>query len=224
MISTEQEMYDGFNAFMFSRDINVLSKMLARSSFFNSVKDVPGDIVECGVFKGSGMMTWLKLKKLELPNSIKKVIGFDIFDTDKLVNSLSDVDKEPMSHLFESRNYKHTDISKTEIESKIINCGFTSKDFELVEGDISKTASEYVKRNIGFRISLLYLDLDLCNPTYSALESFWPLMSKNGIVIFDEYAYHEWSESNGVDNFFKDKNVRIVSTGLTTPTAFVMKN
>ena len=35
-------------------------------------------IVECGVFKGVEFL-WLKFLKIYLPNSNKKVIGFDMF-------------------------------------------------------------------------------------------------------------------------------------------------
>jgi Macrocin-O-methyltransferase (TylF) len=36
-------------------------KIFARYELFKLVQDVPGDIVECGVFRGSGVYTWVKL-------------------------------------------------------------------------------------------------------------------------------------------------------------------
>ena len=52
---------------------------------------------------------------------------------------------------------------------------------ELIKGDIIKTSANYVKKNKGFRISLLNLDLDTYEGTKAALENFYPVVSKNGI-------------------------------------------
>ena len=49
---------------MLSSDLKVFGKLLARTQLFDKVKDIPGDIVECGVFKGAGWMYWLKLLKV----------------------------------------------------------------------------------------------------------------------------------------------------------------
>lgn len=59
-----QELFDSFNYFMMSSDKRVFNKLAARTLLCESVKDIPGDIVECGVFKGTGLYTFLKLKHL----------------------------------------------------------------------------------------------------------------------------------------------------------------
>ena len=104
---SSQDLYNSFNGFMLSDDLKVFGKLLARTLLMNQVKDVPGDIVECGVFKGTGLLTFLKLKRYLCPNSLKKVIGFDFFNSEKLIESLTSIDKEAMSALFEERNYNH---------------------------------------------------------------------------------------------------------------------
>ena len=93
----KQYIYDAFNDFIFSPDIRVISKLIARIRLFEQIKDVPGDVVECGVFKGSGILSWLKIKKILVPNSFKKVIGFDFFETDALINSLIDIFEHKIS-------------------------------------------------------------------------------------------------------------------------------
>ena len=79
-----QNLYDNFNNFIISEDSRVFNKLVARTLIYDSIKDIPGDIVECGVFKGSGFFTFLKLKKVMNPNSAKKVLGFDYFNTNNL--------------------------------------------------------------------------------------------------------------------------------------------
>lgn len=222
-LGTEQYIYDAFNDFIFSSDTRVLGKLLARNFLYNQVKDVPGDIVECGVFKGSGILTWLKLKKIFTPNSFRKIIGFDFFDTNSLLNSLSGNDRLRMSELFGERHYQHDEAAEQLLRDKIATAGFASSDYELVKGDICKTAPEFAQQRPGLRISLLYIDVDIEEPTYEILKAFWEKIAV-GIVAFDEYAVHQWSESDGADRFFKDKNIQIKATNdYFCPISYVAK-
>jgi hypothetical protein len=208
IISQSQKIYDGFNDFMLSSDIKVFGKLLARTLLFEQVKDVPGDILEFGVFKGTGLMTFLKLKRYFCPNTMK---------------TLSSQDKEAMSTLFKERGFAHEESFKEYLNQSILSYGFESHEFELIKGDASKMSKDYVESRPGLKISLLYLDLDLAKPTYDVLCAMWDKVSKGGIVVFDEYAYQKWSESQGVDQFFEDKNVEIISLNYMAPTACVVK-
>mgnify|MGYP000511893015 CR=1 FL=1 len=205
-----QSLFDSFNSFILSEDRRVFSKLISRALLYNEVKDIPGDIVECGVFKGTGLYTFLKLKGLYNPNSSKKVVGFDFFDTDQLISSISNkTNKEAMDVLFKERNFTHETSFKEYLSTKLIQDGFLNTDFELVDGDLSITSKTYSENNPGFKISLLYLDLDLEIPTYDTLSNFWDNMTKGGIIVLDEYGYHKWSESKGVDRFINEKGIEI---------------
>lgn len=223
VINTSQDLFDAFNSFIFSGDTKVFGKLIARANLFNKVIDVPGDIVECGVFKGSGIFTWLKLKEVLAPNSFKKVMGFDFFDTDGLMAELSGIDKERMNHLFESRNVHMDSAYKDILENMILDAGFGQGDFELIQGDVCKTTYDVVSRRPGFKISLLYLDLDLEKPTYESLSALWPRLSRGGIVVFDEYGYHQWSEALGVDKFIEENNLQVKVLNFNAPTAYIEK-
>lgn len=223
IINIEQKIYDSFNNFILSNDTKIFGKLLARTLLMNKIKDIPGDIVECGVFKGTGIFTFLKLKKYLLPNSGKKIIGFDFFDSETLLSSLENQDKEAMSILFKDRSFKHEKSFYENLNTNINLAGFEEHEYDLIKGDVSKTMPEYFKDRPGLRISMLYLDLDLEEPTYEVLNNAWDRISKGGIVVFDEYAYHTWSESNGVDKFFKDKDIKIKSLNFIAPTAYVIK-
>ena len=169
------------------------------------------------------MFTWLKLKEILAPNSFKKVIGFDFFDTEQLLATLSGVDKERMADLFTSRNFKLDTNYKKILEAMISDAGFGPGAFELIQGDVSKTSYDMVAKRPGLKISLLYMDLDLEQPTYEALCAFWPRVSKGGIVVLDEYAHHQWSESIGVDRFVSENNLKIHTLDFSAPTAYIEK-
>jgi hypothetical protein len=223
IVEQSQDLYDAWNRFIISSDEKLFGKMLARAKFVDMTKSVPGDIVECGVFKGSGMFTFLKLKKFLCPNQLKKVIGFDYFDSTELIETLSGLDKDAMTKLFVDREFEYEDKSYEALEMMIQKCGFKSHEFDLVKGDISETAYEYVDGLPGFRISLLYMDLDLAKPTYDTLRAFWNKVSSGGVVVFDEYAHGSWSEANGVDSFFLDKKIEIITTPFLAPSAYIIK-
>ncbi len=219
----QSEIYDAFEKFIFSGDTKILAKLVARTLIFQSIIHVPGDIVEAGVYRGSGMLTWLKLIKILAPNSMKKVIGFDYFHTDSLLNSLSGQDRESMKALFEVRGYKHEEGAEKFVHDLIAGAGFDRSSYHLVQGDISQLAQEFVAKRPGLKISCLYLDLDLKYPTYQALSAFWDRVSVGGMVVFDEYAYHQWSEAQGADQFFESRNIQIQSLHYPCPTACVIK-
>lgn len=224
IINTPQELFDSFNTFILSDDTKVFNKLIARTIIYNQVKDIPGDIVECGVFKGTGIYTFLKLKRIFNPNSNKKVIGFDFFDNKNLITTLNnDIDRHYMNSLFKDRNFNHDEGFKDYLSEKIINDGFDTNEFELIKGDVSKTTLSFSKDNPGFKISLLYLDLDLEIPTYDTLSNFWDNMTKGGIIVLDEYGYHKWSESKGVDRFINEKGIEVKNLNFLCPTAYIQK-
>jgi len=220
-----QSLYDNFNNFILSNDERLFNKLVSRILLCNEVKDIPGDIVECGVFKGTGLYTFLKLKKIFNPNSSKKVIGFDFFNTKELINSIENKnDQNTMQVLFSERNFEHLNSFRDKLFFQIEKHGFLKSDFDLIEGDICLTTKEFSDNNPGFKISLLYMDVDLEIPTYKALNNLWDNVTKGGIIVFDEYGYHKWSESKGVDKFIKEKNLEIKCLNYLCPTAYIKKN
>lgn len=220
----EQGIFDGFNSFILSKDRRVFNKLVARTLLYDQVKNIPGDIVECGVFKGTGLYTFLKLKQIFNPNSSKKVIGFDFFDTTSLLEAIENIeDKEAMSALFNDRVFKHESSFKDILEKKLEKDGFLPSDYKLIQGDITSTSKSFANKNPGLKISLLYMDLDLGDPTYHTLTNLWDNITTGGLVVFDEYGYHKWSESQGVDRFAKEHNLQIHNLNYACPTAYITK-
>ena len=128
-----------------------------------------------------------------------------------------------MSVLFNEREFKHDESFKDIFKNEILNNGFQEHEFDLVEGDVSLTSKEYSKENPGLKISLLYMDLDLEEPTYNTLVNLWGNVTKGGIVVFDEYGYHKWSEYKGVDRFINENHIEIKTLNFNAPTAYIKK-
>lgn len=218
--STE-DVYAAFNGFIFSRDTRVIAKLLMRAWLFERVRNIPGDIVECGVFKGSGMASWLKIRAAMAPNAFKRVVGFDMFDTNALIASLDAHDKTTMAELFAGRSFALTPSYAEQLSDQLTAMGLTG--FELVVGNIIETSQQYVGVRPGAKISILYIDLDLAEPTYHTLVNLWPLVSDGGYVVFDEYGYHTWSETQGVDRFVRERGLKVLPLDCNSPTAYLIK-
>ena len=220
------EVYSSFNSFIFSNDIKILGKLLHRFDFFQRVKDLPGDIVEVGVFKGSGMATFAKFCEIYCPNSNKKIVGFDIFDnvkSDEVLNKDNAIDKANMNTVY--GKVDSSELSLSSVQGRLDSMNIDKK-YILVQGDVEETVPKFVKENPGFRASLIYIDVDLERPTYYSLLHLWDRLLPGGIILFDEYEYHKFSESNGVERFLKEKGLpyELKSTNWMAPTAYLVKH
>jgi hypothetical protein len=217
--SEEQLLWDAYHRLLLGPDVERMRKLLVRYDFFRMAADLPGDIVECGVFKGAGLLTWLKFLHIHAPGSARRVVGFDTFDA---FAEARGADASAVTAFV--RETGHRGTSPASLRAMCTAAGIDPAHLDLVAGDVRTTASDYARDNPGLRISLLHMDLDLGEPTYCVLSALWPRVVRGGVVVFDEYASPRWSESEGVDRFFADTKVRLRSLPhARTPTAYVVK-
>jgi len=215
MTLNQNQIYD-----QFLRETNVdrLQKIIAKYELFKKVINVPGDICECGVFRGSGIFTWVKLMMIFKPNNNFKVVGFDLFGSNKVKLKFKyKIDKKVQAW------HNSGTISQKDLLKKCKDWGF--KNLKLYAGDVRKTTKKYVKENFGSRISLLYLDVDNYDGTLAILKNLYSKMSKGGLIVFDEYGFKGHGESNAVDKFFEKKKVKLQSLSwANSPTSYIVKD
>jgi hypothetical protein len=127
-----------------------------------------------------------------------------------------------MQSLFEDRKF---DSVGYEIKLKEIleNIGFKNDSYQLVVGNVLDTMQEFLNKNPGFRASIINFDLDLEKPTEHALDLLWSRVVKGGVLIFDEYGIHKWTESNAVDRFIEKHSLTLLRTPWFAPSAYVIK-
>jgi hypothetical protein len=219
---TKQEIYDNYNNLLFNNDTRVMAKMFKRIEYYIEVYKYPGDIVEFGVFKGAGLALFLKLKLIYEPNSNTKIIGFDLFSKKNTLDLMTDKNKSLMDNVI-SRS-EDEDISFETVKKKLKNIS-NEENFMLIKGDASVTCKKFVMNNPGFRIKILYMDLDIDKPTYDVLINIWNNIIINGLIILDEYGHHCWDEANGVDRFLKTINDKYIirNTFVNSPTMVLQK-
>src|SRR5579862_2920270 len=74
---TKREIWRNFQ--LYTRRV-FLKRFLAHYELFRMVKDLPGDIVELGVYHGASLLSWANFLELRnMGDRAKKVIGFDNF-------------------------------------------------------------------------------------------------------------------------------------------------
>ena len=212
MISNQYQIYD-----QFLKDTNIdrLQKILSRYELFKKIINVPGDICECGVFKGAGIFTWIKLLKLFKPNNSFKVIGFDFFENKSKPKFKYKSDKKVLAL------HNKDGISQKDLFKKCEEWNF--KNLKLYAGDVKKTTKKYARDSFGSRIALLYLDVDNYEGTLEILKNLYNKMAKGGVIAFDEYALQGHGESDAVDEFLSNKKIKLKSfSWAKSPTAYII--
>jgi hypothetical protein len=163
---------------------------LSKYEIFKQIVNVNGSIVECGVFVGGGIMTWLHCSSILEPyNHTRKIIGFDTFSGFPSVDE-SDTQTGKSEHLHVgglavAGDPKGELSSLVSIHRQNSPLHHISK-VELVQGDACETIPQYIEANPHTLISLLYLDFDIYKPTKVALNTLYKRVVKGGIVAFDE--------------------------------------
>ena len=197
-----KKMYEYETNYHLTMNEERLSKFLCHYELFRISSKVPGDIVECGVFKGTSLIRFALLRNLLTTQSSSKIIGFDVFN-DTYPSTKFKEDKKQRSRWIKSAG--SSSISKSQLN--LIFKKLEIKNYELVEGDVLKTIPKYVKQKPEIRISILNLDIDFNESTYCCLKYLYNKVSKGGVILLDNYGYTN-GDTDSVDRFFKEINIK----------------
>ena len=158
----------------------------------NTIADLKGDIVECGVWKG----------------------GFSIFlaDTFKDKNIWVSDSFDGFQPLSES-NYEYSgERHNPEYSAMIrVNLEEVQSNFKKynLEGSRIKFLKGFVKDTLPTsgikKISLLRIDVDAYSATLEVLDELYDKVVPGGYIIFDDTCLHE--SLNAIKTFFKKRNI-----------------
>ena len=173
-------------------------------------KNVVGDFVECGVWRGGNLVVFSDLiDKLELN---KKIYAFDTFSgmTDPESKDTDYAGKKAADHMAEQKktpnekNNVHCIASLYEVQQNLNNLSSNSdRKIKYIEGPVEKTLN--YEKNLPEKISILRLDTDWYSSTKKELEILYPRLVKGGVLIIDDYG--SWKGcKQAVDEFFENSN------------------
>lgn len=151
--------------------------------------EVPGCIAEFGVLWGKNLVLWHHMRTIFEPhNHTRKIVGFDTFKGFQSISESQDKDhSEAQEGDFDvSDNYDETlgnILSLHQSEGPIEHID----KFELVKGDICATLGNYLNENPATIFSLVYIDCNLYEPTFTILDKLIPdHVTQGTILAFDE--------------------------------------
>jgi hypothetical protein len=164
---------------------------------------IEGDFVECGVWRGGNAMVAAELFKLY--GVAKKVWLFDTFKgmtapTDADVTAASTKStKEQFAREQRDTHNAWCYASLGDVRSNFEKRGLLSDNVIFVEGDVCQTLTDTAR--IPTSICVLRLDTDWYESTKKELEVLYPMLSRNGCLIIDDYGY--WAGSKkATDEYF----------------------
>jgi hypothetical protein len=171
-----------------------MARFLTRFEIFKKVLDVQGVVVECGVLFGGSLLSWGHFSSiLEPSNHQRRIYGFDTFE------GFSKISEEDMSSNT-SELCKEGDLAVDSEDDlrKGIRIFDKSRYFnhvpkiDLVRGNVLKTVPKFLEKHKHLIVSLLYMDLDIFEPTRFCLTQFLPRMPKDSIIAFDQLNNPQW--------------------------------
>lgn len=168
---------------------------------------IPGDIVECGVWRGGNLV---------IAGLLKKSLGFDrqiwAFDTFAGMTAPTAADFKPADDVdvpkkFASLNRDNHNAWCMASEEEVLqnfHDRVGNRDFRRVKGPVEETLAK--TENQPDRIAILRLDTDFYESTKAELDVLYPRLSKGGVLIVDDYG--EWAGARkAVDEYFGDQPV-----------------
>lgn len=178
-------------------------------------RHIPGDFVECGVWRGgSSLLVALMLQQKDIRD--RKIFLYDTFSGMPAPTEI-DVDKYDRSGFDMIKEYSD-DIGWCYASLEDVMGAFAKHDFkfpiEFIEGDVMTTLHTHQPS----AISLLRLDTDWYESTALEYEILYPNLSAGGVLIIDDYGVWAGSRKATDDYFDKiakplivrvDKEVRI---------------
>lgn len=169
-------------------------------------QSVPGDVAECGVFRGQSLVPMAVFLKQN--NIGKRLLGFDSFEG--FPDSVS-VDATLGGT---NANWKRPGVmSNTSDElvlSKLRRFGAEDR-VKLVKGFFENTLPAYTST----RFSLVHLDCDTYSSYKECMEFFYPRTNPGGVITLDEYNDPPWPGCNkAIDEFLSDKPEKLQKIAL----------
>jgi O-methyltransferase len=170
---------------------------------------IPGDIVECGVWKGGSMMTIAKtlLAEKDLNRELY------LFDTFSGMSEPSEVDYDSSgqdaAELLEigskGDRWIWCEAPLEGVQQAMLSTGYEQNKIHFIQGKVEDT----LPANSPEKIALLRLDTDWYESTRHELIHLFPRLSTHGVIIFDDYGYWQGMKK-AVDEYFEEHNIKIL--------------
>jgi len=168
---------------------------------------IPGDLVECGVWRGGNLV---------IAGLLRDRLGFDrqiwAYDTFAGMTAPTAADFKPAEELDVEKKFARLDQGNRNdwcyASVEDVRQNFASRvgnrDLRTIKGPVEETLRQ--PGNLPDQIAILRLDTDFYESTKAELEILYPRLSPGGVLIVDDYG--EWAGARkAVDEYFAGQGV-----------------
>jgi Macrocin-O-methyltransferase (TylF) len=162
---------------------------------------VPGDIVECGVWRGGSMKLAAQVL-LALGVTDRTLFLYDTFEGMTEPDPTLDIDSSGNKAVndwteVQRRGVKWSYAPIGEVREVIAGSRYPMDNIVFVKGPVENT----IPATVPERISLLRLDTDWYSSTKHEIEHLYPRLSLHGILILDDYGHYRGAQ-RAIDEYF----------------------
>jgi hypothetical protein len=161
---------------------------------------VPGDIVECGVWRGGSTML-AALALMARGDTSRDLWLYDTFE------GMSEPGAEDRAASGETAAAQLARTPRGEgvwceaglddVKANLAATGYPAERIHFVQGKVEDT----IPASLPSRIALLRLDTDWYESTRHELQHLYPLLSRNGVLVIDDYGHWQGARQ-AVDEYF----------------------
>jgi O-methyltransferase len=168
--------------------------------------EIPGDVVECGVWRGGSVLAVLRTL-LELGVTDRDVWLYDTFThmprggpRDVDLHGITADDYHARLDAGEPLDPAYSYLPLEEVKALLRDSGYPFERLHFVEGLVEET----IPSQAPDRVALLRLDTDYYESTRHELEHLYPRISQRGVLIVDDYGH--WRGSREAVDEYVDKH------------------
>lgn len=183
-------------------NFHAIDRKYTVNQFLHLVKNIPGDMAECGVYKGA--TAWFICTFIRELGLHKTLHVFDSFE------GLSKPKNE------DGEYWKAGNLATDEA-----TCRENLSSFDFVKYYKGWIPGRFTEVE-SIRFSFVHIDVDLYRPTLDSLSFFYERLNKGGIIICDDYGFTTCpGAKKAMDEFFAEKTETVIM--LTTGQGFIIK-
>lgn len=163
---------------------------------------IPGDIIECGVWRGGSMML-VAHTLIAMGDTGRNLLLYDTFEGLPYPESENDVDLIG-NHAAERWREGWIKVSIGDVSQNLLTTGYPRDRMAFIKGMVEDTLPFI--RDETWKAAIVRLDTDWEASTRVELALLWPKLSTGGIMIIDDYGH--WRGARvATDAFFADEPV-----------------
>lgn len=186
---------------------------------------VPGDFVECGVYRGGSAMT-IALTLLQLGISDRKIWLYDTYSgmtepTEHDVRLRDDTEQLTRWQMQQRDDDDGNDwcyAPLDEVQANMARTDYPADQLMFVQGDVMET----IPAESPAELALLRLDTDWYPSTLHELQHLYPRLNRGGVLIIDDYGAYAGSRK-ATDEYFAENGPRPFLNRIDTAARIAVK-